>query len=204
MSDPTRFGPRFLQQFAGSMVPNVVGQPTTMSDPYVRQVNGMIEAIQARIPGLRQDLLPKRDWLGEPVPTKERPLAVMPVRIQPISDDKVRLEAARLELSIAAPPKKTHIGKGTGKLGEVDLTPTETDIFAKVGGEFAHKILTNIVSQPGYDQIPDMVKRKIFSEVLTGSHKVAAVAALSPEKRQAYIQQITEKVAQELTTVPAQ
>lgn len=198
ISDPTRFGPRFLQSFAGSMVPNVIGQPTAMADPVVREVNGMIEAIQARIPGFRQQLLPKRDWLGEEVPTKERLGVVMPVRVQEISDDKVRLEAARLDISLAGPPKKTHIGKGTGKLGDVELTPEERNIFAKVGGEMAHGVLTNVVNAPGYDEMPDLVKRKVFAKVLHASHQIAAVAALPPDKRVAYITSISEKVASEL------
>ena len=199
MSDPARFGPRFLQQMAGSAVPNIIGQPTTMADPVVREVNSALEAIQARIPGMRQDLLPKRDWLGEPVQTKERLGVVMPIREQQISDDKVRQEAARLDISMAAAPKKTHIGKGTGKLGDVELTPQERDAFEKIGGEFAHGILQNIVNAPGYDQMPDMVKRKIFSNVLTAAHRVAAVQAMPMEKRIAYLQEITEKVQQELT-----
>lgn len=198
-SDPVRFGPRFLQQFAGSLVPNVIGQPTTMADPVVREVNSMLEAIQARIPGLRQDLLPKVDWLGDPVLTKERLGLVMPVREQKVSEDKVRLEADRLELSMAAAPKKTHIGKGTGKLGDVELTPQEKNVFATVGGQFAHKILENIVNAPGYDEMPDLVKRQIFGKVLAASHRVAAVAALPPEKRLEYLQSITEKVQTELT-----
>jgi hypothetical protein len=197
-SDPARFAPRFLQQLAGSMVPNIIGQPTAMADPFVREVNGMLEAIQARIPGMRQDLIPKRDWLGEPVPTKERLGVILPSRMQEVSDDKVRLEAARLDISMAAAPKKTHIGKGTGKLGDVPLTPEEMDKFEQVGGQFAHGILTNIVNAQGYDQIPDMIKRQIFSKVLTASHRLAAVQALPMEKRLLMIQSISEKVAAEL------
>ena len=198
MSEPARFAPKFLQQMAGSMVPNVIGQPTAMADPVVREVNGMLEAIQARIPGLRQDLLPKRDWLGEEVKTKERLGVVGPVRELKITQDKVRLEAARLDISMAAAPKKTHIGKGTGKLGDVELTPEERNLFQKVGGEMAHKVLTNIVNAPGYDDIPPLVKRKIFQKVLTASHQVAAAAALPMDKRIGYIQSISEKVAAEL------
>jgi hypothetical protein len=199
VSDPVRFGPRFLQGFAQTAVPNIIGQPTAMADPVVREVNGMLEAIQSRIPGARQELLPKRDWLGEPVKTKERFGIVMPIREQKVTEDKVRLEAAKLELSMAAAPRKTHIGKGTGKLGDVKLEPGERDVFAKVGGEFAHKILTNIVNAPGYDEMPNLVKRKIFAQVLSASHRIAAVAAMPPEKRVAYLQSISEKVATELT-----
>ena len=169
-----------------------------MADPVTRKVNTMLEAVLARLPGFRQQLAPNIDWLGEPVETKERMGLVMPVREQQVSKDKVRQEAARLDISMASPPKKTHIGRGTGKIGDVDLTPEEQDTFAKVGGQFAHTILTNIVSAPGYDTIPDMVKKQIFAKVLTASHRVAAIAALPMEKRLAYIQQISEKVAAEL------
>ena len=199
ISDPNRFAPRFTEQFAGSMVPNIIGQPTAMMDPHIREINGMFDAIQARIPGWREGLLPSRDWLGEPRASKERVGVIMPVRTLDPSKDKVRLEAARLNLSMAAPPRKTHLGKGTGKIGDVPLTPEERDVFAKVGGEMTHNILTNIVNAPGYDEIPDMIKRKIFAKVVAASHQAAAVAALPPEKRADYLQQITEKMQTELT-----
>ena len=198
LSDPTRFGPTFLERFAGTAVPNIIAQPAAMMDPHIREVNGMFEAIQARIPGWREGLLPSRDWLGEPRASKERVGVIMPVRKLEQSEDKVRIEAARLNLSMAAPPRKTHIGKGTGKIGDVPLTPEERDIFAKVGGEMTHNILTNIVNAPGYDEMPDMVKRKIFAQVVSASHRVAAVAALPPEKRTDYLQQITERMQAEL------
>ena len=198
MSEPARFAPKFLQQLAGSAVPNIIGQPTAMADPVVREVNSAIEAVMARLPGFRQELLVKPDWLGEDVQTKERLGVIGPVRTLKVSEDKVRLEAARLDISMAAAPKKTHIGKGTGKLGDVELTPEERNKFQRVGGEMAHRILDNIVKAPGYDEISDLVKRQIFAKVLTASHRVAAVAAMPPEKRQAYLQSITERVAQEL------
>ena len=199
MSEPARFAPKFLQQLAGSMVPNIIGQPTAMADPVVREVNSALEQVMSRVPGFRQELMPKRDWLGEEVKTKERLAVVGPVRTLEVTKDKVRLEAARLDISMAAAPKKTHIGKGTGKLGDVELTPEERNKFQKVGGEMAHRILANIVNAPGYDALAPLVQRKIFERVLTASHQVAAVAAMPPEKRNAYLQSITEKVQQELT-----
>jgi hypothetical protein len=197
MSDPTRFVPKFAQGLAGSVVPGIIAQPTVNSDPYVREVNSMLDAIRARLPG-RQEMLTQRDWLGAEVQTKERFGMFAPVREQQISTDKVRLEADRLGISVAAAPKKTHIGKGTGKIGDIELTPEERDTFERVGGNMAHNILTQIVNAPGWDTMPAMVQRKIYAKVLQGSHQVAAVAALPMDKRVAYIQSISEKIAQEL------
>ena len=198
LSEPDRYGARFFQGLAASTVPNIIGQPTAMADPYVRQVNSILEAVQARIPGYRETLIPKRDWLGDKVETKERMGVVLPVREQKVSDDKVRLEAARMDISMADAPKKVHLGSGTGKLGDVELTPEERDKFAQIGGEFAHKILSNIVNAPGYDRMPDMLKKKMFARVLSASHKIAAMQALPIDKRVAYIGQIVDKVAAEL------
>ena len=62
----------------------------------------------------------------------------------------------------------------------------------------AHKILTNVVNAEGWDAMPDLIKKKVFSNVLTASHKFAAAMALPMDKRMAYIQQITEKMTAEL------
>jgi hypothetical protein len=198
ISDPTQFAPRFFKRLAGSVVPNIIGQPTGMADPYVREANSMIEQIQSRIPGLRQQLRPRLDWLGEPRKSQERIGGIMPVRVLKESEDKVRQEAARLELSIAGPPRKTHIGRGTGKTGDVEFTDEERHNFTKAAGEMAHPILSNIVNAPGYDQIPDMIKRQIFRKVILASRSFAAAMALPAEKKMAYIQQITERMQEQL------
>lgn len=200
LSDPNRYGSPFVRQLAASVVPNIIAQPTAMMDPYAREVNSVLEAIQARLPG-RQDLLPKRDWLGEPEKAKERLGVVLPVREQKVSEDKVRLEAARLDISMSAAPKKMHIGKGTGKIGDIELTPEERDKFEQIGGEMSHRILSNVVNQPSWEQMPDLVKRNVFRKIITASHKYAAVQALPMDKRLAYIQEITEKLTAELQPV---
>ena len=204
MSDPTRFFPSYANRMAASLVPNIIAQPTAMADPYTRETNGMLDAIMARIPGMREDLTPRRDWLGEPVQSAERVGVVMPIRTMEQTQDKVRLEAARLDISVSAAPRKTHIGKGTGKLGDVELTPQERDKFAELGGQMTHNVLTNIVNNPGWDQIPDLIKQRIFRNVITASHRYAAAMVLPPDKRQAYIQSITERMQQELQPEGAQ
>ncbi len=147
---------------------------------------------------MRGELLPKRDPFGQPVETKERLGGISPITESKQSEDKVRTEAARLGVSVADTPKKTHIGKGSGKAGDVKLEPEERDRFAQVGGQLAHEILTQIVNQPTWDLLLDITKKKIYSKVFANAHRVGAAAAIPLEKRMRLGQEITEKVISQL------
>jgi hypothetical protein len=153
-SDPKRFAPKFFEGLAGSIVPAIVGQVANMRDPIARETNGMLDAIKSRIPGQRETLLPKRDVFGEPEANKDRLLGVLPITKKTESDDKVRTEAARLKISAGDAPKQIHVGRGTGKAGEVKLEPEQRDIFEDVGGHLAHEILAPIVREPGRATTP--------------------------------------------------
>lgn len=183
LDEPQRFGPKVVQQFAASWVPGIVGQHTANLDPYVREVNSVIEAVQARIPGYREDLLPKLDAYGQPIETKERLAYMLPVTETQVSPDKVRMETERLGISIAPPPKRLQVGRGTGKFGEVELSPEQRHDYTRVSGEFAHNLLSQVVHQPSWDVMPDIIKRKVYQRVFVAAHRMGAMAALPPEQR---------------------
>lgn len=198
MADPQRYGPRFLQQYAGSVVPNIVGQTTAMNDPIVREVDSMLDAMKARVPGLRSELRPKRDIFGEPIQTKERLGAISPITETEATDDKVRAEAERLGLSAADAPKKAHVGRGSGKLGDVKLEPDQRDRFSDVSGHLAHEILSPIVNSREWDATPDLIKKRIYAKAFMQAHRAGALAALPVGMREAIAQEITEKMQVEL------
>jgi hypothetical protein len=115
MSEPGRFGPKLVQQLVGSAVPAIVAQPAQMLDPVQREVYSVLDAVKSRIPVIREGLLPKRDVFGEPMPSKERLGGISPVTTLTPSDDKVRQEMARLNVSVADTPKKTHLGRAQAR-----------------------------------------------------------------------------------------
>lgn len=199
VSDPNRSLPSLANGFARSWVPNLIGQTTEMHDPLARQVDGMLDSIKSRIPGLREQLLPKRDVFGEPIASTERIAGIMPVTTSTESSDKVRTEAARLNVSAGDAPTKTHVGRGTGKLGSVDLTPQQRDVFSDTAGHMAHQVLTQIVNSPAWDNLPDLVQRRIYSKVFLQARRAGAAAALPPEQRGAIVQEIVQKLETELT-----
>lgn len=198
ISEPTQKGARFVQGLVGSLVPNIIAQPTAMADPLAREIDSILDAIKSRLPVARGTLLPKRDIFGEPIAGTERALGVLPITRKEVSQDKVRSEAARIGFSAADTPKKTHIGSGTGKLGEVKLTPEERDVFADVGGHMAYNILKPIVESPTWDELPQLVKIQTYRKVFSAAHEAAAFQAIPMDKRLQLQQEIVEKFTQKI------
>lgn len=196
--DPNRPKGRFFEGFAGSMVPAIVSQTANSMDPLAREVNSIVDAIKARIPGVRETLLPKLDIFGEPEANKDRLGGITPITKKTESDDKVRTEAARLGLSASDAPKKAHVGRGSGKLGDVKLTPEQRNTFTDVSGHLAHEILDPIVNSPQWDILPPLVQKRAYAKAFLHAHRAGAAAALPPDLRAGIAAEITAKVVREL------
>lgn len=195
ISDPQRFGPRFIQNMAGSAVPAIVGQTAQMLDPYQREVNSVLDAVKARIPGVSETLMPKRDAYGEPIAGKDHVLGVAPVTSSTTSTDRVRTEAARLGVGVSKAPDHIELPAGRdSKLGKVELTPQQKDIFADKSGHMAHQILSQMVNLPSWETLPDMVQRNAMAKVFEVSRKAGQAAAVPPEQ----IAREAQRIAAEL------
>jgi hypothetical protein len=196
ISDPTRYGENFLEQYATATVPKIVGQSVTMADPYKREVDGVMDAIQSQLPFLREKLLPKRDAWGEPM-QNDRWFAVMPVATSQISEDKVKTEAVRLAVAIADAPKYLmEKGPFNPKDKRVKLEPEQRDVFREVAGKSAMAILAPIVSAPDWERIPDFAKSEIYKHVLEGTRKQGAYAALPTDAVERV--KLREKIVQQI------
>jgi hypothetical protein len=195
ISDPERFGPKFVQNMVGSTVPAIVGQTAQMMDPYQREIYSILDAVQSRIPGAREGLFPKRDVYGEKIEAKDRLGAVSPITVATPSTDKVRTEAARLGVGVSKAPDSIELPAGRDKkLGKIELTPEQRDIFAEKAGKKAHEILSSIVNQPSWDTMPDMAQRQVMNKVFEMTKSVGKYAAVPPEQ----IQQKAQEIAAEL------
>lgn len=185
----------FLQGLAGSVVPGLVSQTNQVLDPYQRQINSMLDAVKARIPGVSESLPPKRDMFGEPISTTRRALGVTPVTVTTESDDKVRLEAARLGIGVAKTPNSIQMpAKGDRKLGKVELSPQQKDVFAETKGKLAHQMLTPYVNSPTWDLMPDMQQEMIYKKVFEIANEYASKKAVSQDQRQTKAQQIHDEL----------
>jgi len=199
VTDPARKGENFLEQYASSVVPKIVGQSVAMADPYKREVDGVIDAIQSQIPILREKLVLKRDAWGEPQ-KNDRWFEVMPVAKSEISEDKVKTEAVRLQIAIADAPRfVTERGPFNPKDKRVEMQAEQRDIFREVSGKNAMTILGPIVNAPDWKNIPDYAKAEIYKRVIEGTRKQAQYAALPPDDaaRAKIRQDIVDRIVRE-------
>lgn len=205
LMDPERYGENLMEQYASSVVPKIIGQTTALADPYKREVDGVMDAIQSQLPYFRQQLLPKRDVWGEPQ-KNDRWFAVMPVARTTQSDDLVRTEAARLQVAISDAPRYVmESGPFNAREKRVKLEPEQRDIFREVSGKNAMELLSPIVNAPDWGRIPEFVQAAIYKDVLKGAREQGQYAALPPDAaaRQVLREKIIQKIIQQTQDVSA-
>jgi hypothetical protein len=67
VTDPDRYGERYVRQMAGTLVPSFLGQEAAIEDPVLRDARSILDVWKSRIPGLRETLHPQRDIWGEEI-----------------------------------------------------------------------------------------------------------------------------------------
>lgn len=135
LTDPERFGPQLLKQYAAAFVPNALAQTNRAEiDTTARSAFTMLEAMQAKIPGWSKDLPARLDLFGEPVIYQGGlgPDIMSPIYTSSMKDDPVRDEIARLEVPIA------YIAKS---LDGIELDSQQHHDLSKFSAEGLHDAL---------------------------------------------------------------
>lgn len=113
MTDPERFGPGYVDQFAASFLPftSAMGAAERAADPTVRNANSPMEAMLAKIPGLSDRLTPRRDLWGQPIKPDEvygRAYDVLaPAKVTKIKESPIDAEMLKQRVFVAPIKKKT-------------------------------------------------------------------------------------------------
>jgi hypothetical protein len=162
-NDPTRYGEKWLEQIAAGFVPTGAQQIGRAfgGDPYLREVNGALEAMKAKVPGLSADLPPKRSWItGQPrkydegiwgIPGSIAPLNQSTRKMDPVLEEMVKLGYEK------RPPLK--------KIGDIELDPKQYDRYlelhgtVKIGGMTMYQRIEKTMQGHNYD-----LERKRFPD----------------------------------------
>ena len=168
IEDPERHGQSYIQNLLSSFTPYSVGmsQIARAMDPYSRQAHSTIEAIKRKIPGMSEELMPRRDIWGEPMPSPDAVIApgVTALYEQQVSHDPVNLTMLRLGI---APAQVGHF------IRNVELTDQERDDFARVAGRMSKMRLDAIVRSPQFSSWPPHVQSLVIQETIKQSREAA-------------------------------
>lgn len=155
LDEPDRHADDLIQRLVASfVVPAGVAQVARTIDPTSRKVETVGDAIKARIPGLSDNLLPRRDVWGRPVVSEGGvgPDLLSPVWVRTQLDDPVNAELLRLNYSPGYPSQK---------VGGRELSADEYDQYHALSGGLAHDRLASLVTSPQWRQVDDDQKTKL-------------------------------------------
>ena len=168
IEDPGRYGEAYLRNFASSFVPYSVGtaQVDRATDPYSRQARTVLDAIRAKVPGMSEQLFPRRDIWGEPMPNLDALISsgVTAIYERQISRDPVNLEMAKLGMGPATIERKIR---------NVELTDQQYDDFSRIAGRMAKQNLDKIVRSPDYEMWPANIRMDVFNETIKQAREAA-------------------------------
>lgn len=178
LSDPGRYADNWLQRTAGAFaVPAGVAGVARSMDPVLRKRESVGDAIQSRVPGMSDELLPRRDVFGEPVELGNwGPDFLSPFWSSQQKSDPVIAEMLRIGKSVSAPGKQ-YTEDGV----RVDYTPEEYDRYHEIAGRLTYNRLLGMMGSAGYARMSDDERRKEAKKAIRQAREDARAVLSDPD-----------------------
>ena len=172
LKSPQSKGQAFVHSAAGSLVPSLSASVASVLDPVKREQNGdnaledAANAIKYRIPGLRQQLPPKADILGNQEPNTGNVLqkvfapADSVQRDTPVTQELQRLHDRNLDATPSA-VNKTVSAFGISQ----QLSPQQQSDYQQQVGGHINQNLQQLISAPEYQNLDDSAKQAAIQKL---------------------------------------
>lgn len=162
--DPDRKMARFVSGQAASNMPysSLLRQSASITDPNMREAKTFVDQLRYAVPFARQDLLPKRDWLGEPM---TNPGYGSIIRQRAVNADPIDLAVSQLRGFRPAPPQP--------RIGNVALPPKMYDEYQTTAGAMTRAGLEVVVRAPGWGEIPPGIREQIVHSMVEKARQTA-------------------------------
>ncbi len=169
MSDPDRYGEQFLRSMAGSFVPAISGRLAQGLDPVIRDTKGegdsmpakildsMRKSMQSRIPGLSQQLEPRKTPSGAAMERGGNFVtrAIVPSAIsESKSTPEAKIANELLKVGYSPDPPRRQVTIGGRK---IDLTNEEYKSLEDAKERASAEVL-RVMHTPQYQQLVDSVE----------------------------------------------
>jgi hypothetical protein len=186
--DPERYGERFYESYARTVVPRFVAGIKRVTDPEIKAPENLLEVIMAELPFASQEVSPRYNLWGEPIMYSEGAIArgLIPSRIKTVVKDKVKDEILRLgkEYGYFSYPSKS--------VRRVELTSEEHEWLVVTAGQRSKKKLDKVVNSPSWDRKRDRAKFEIMRGIIMGERDKARALLFKrimadPERKEKYL-----------------
>lgn len=170
LTDPGRYADSLVQRTVGSFaVPAGVAGVARAMDPISRKRESVMDAIQARVPGMTDELLPRRDIFGEVIENDSLgPDFFSPFWQSREKNDPVIAEMLRIDKSVSAPGKQyTEDGE------RIDFAPEVYDRYHEISGRLTYNALGSLVRSDEYRALDEAGKRRAAKKAIRDARKAA-------------------------------
>ena len=197
INDHKRYAEDFAKSNAGSVIPTLIADLAKATDPLQRETNSIAEAVKARIPGLRQGLLPKQDAFGNPLAREGNAAQAMadPFRTTQAKSDPLTAELRRLQdANQGITPnadKRKYIQVGNKKY---QLNPEELNSLNSATGQETQKYWNQVTQAQQYAGLSDESKKKTLDNIYTDINVVNKYRTLFERGDREAAQQIYDKM----------
>jgi hypothetical protein len=167
VDQPERYGAGWVRNFASAFVPFSVGagQIARSIDPYSREARTVLDAMKAKIPGLSQELMPRRDIFGEEIPNKKGALGNLTTLYATKAESDPVVNAL---MSARYFPSKVD-----RKIRNVELTNQQYDDYARIAGRMTKQRLDVLVNSPDFERLPQYSRHDIIKAQVEASRETA-------------------------------
>lgn len=164
LEEPDRKMSRFVAGQAASNIPysSLFRQAASVTDPNLREAKTFVDQLRYQIPFARQDLLPKRDWLGDPM---TNPGYGSIIRQRAVNADPIDLAVSQLRGFRPAPPQ--------ARIGGVQIPPKMYDEYVQTAGAMTRVGLQSVVTAPGWGEIPPGIREQVVHSMVENARKTA-------------------------------
>ncbi|MEE2795620.1 MAG: thermonuclease family protein [Pseudomonadota bacterium] len=170
LTDPGRHADAWWQRTVSAFaVPAGVAGVARAIDPVARRRETVGESIQARIPGMTDELLPRRDVFGEVVPLDSLgPDFLSPFWQTKTKNDPVVAEMLRIGKGVSAPGKQfTEDGE------RIDYAPETYDRYHEIAGRLTYNSLLGLIGSEQYRRMSDDARRGATKDAIKQARKAA-------------------------------
>lgn len=166
INDPERAASTFAGHLLGGMVPmsGALRNVAQTMDPTVRQPHGVVESVEANLPGLSGRVQPRLSRFGEDVHREGNSAFAVP-EVEPTNRDRVADELHRLGVNVGIPTDALQLPPGVTE----KLTPEQGLALRRLRGQKTRAMLSAVLGAPGYENLPDPVRAHLLHQAMQES-----------------------------------